>query len=188
MRGLLYWFSGVRTWGSCPAPCQVHCSVGVVYSVRPLLSLRYKVRSGGTTTVAVASCLVLESAPTVPSAALRVLGLDAPWAGGAYLHSSGPPGSRNILPVLCPPGLYLSQEALDLELCPPAPWGPGPVPQESRSWGRVAPSAWSLCWNHCRSCSRDPAGASLQLLRELGLGVWSGLPWGVVPLSVPLGA
>ena len=66
--------------GSCPAFCQVYGSVGV-YPVSPLLSPRYRVTPGGTTTVQAASFAALESAPTVTTTAPSVQGLGAPGRG-----------------------------------------------------------------------------------------------------------
>ena len=62
---------------------------------------------GRTTTVVVASSGALDSAPavTMESQSARAWMLQ----GWVYLQSSGPPGSRSILAVLCPPGLCLSR-------------------------------------------------------------------------------
>ena len=96
--------------GELPRPCQVHGSVGGVYPVRPLLSPRYKVTPGGTTTVAMASSTALESAPAVTPRAPSLQGPGCSGGGAADLHSSGLPGSgRSVLALLCPPGLCLSQ-------------------------------------------------------------------------------
>ena len=61
---------------------------------------------GGTILVA-ASSPALESASTVTTELSVCRGLDAPGAGVTDLHSSGPPGGRSILAVLCPPGFCL---------------------------------------------------------------------------------
>ena len=68
------------------------------------------------------------------------------------MHRLGALGGKSILTVLCPLGLRLSWgEPQDQELCPLAPWNPGPALLESCSRGQgsrrqqsAAPSTQSL--------------------------------------------
>ena len=153
--------------GSCSAPCLVQGSVGAVYPVRPLLSLRYKVTPGGTT-VAAASCPALASTPAVTIAAPSPQEPGCSGGEGAYLHSSGRPVagvslvSWALLASACPGG------ALDLGLCPPAPWAVGPMLLESHSRGCAACSGQSRRPSSRQSCSLGPGRHTLQPFMELG--------------------
>ena len=110
--------------GELLSPLPGALSLGAVYPVRPLLSPRYKMTPEGTTTVVVASSAALSQLPhnyhsvgcllvflTVAFAVQLSVhrDLEAPRSGSADLHSSGLPGGRSVLAVLCPPGLCLSQ-------------------------------------------------------------------------------
>ena len=134
------------SWESCPAPCQVHGSVGAVYPVSPLFPgapfhPRHRVTPGGTTILVVARSSALESAPTVTTAVSQsALAWMLPGEGGDDLHSWGTPrqecprcpGPSRPSPVLGgvqDPGMY-----------PLVPCDPGPVLLESHSWGCAAPS------------------------------------------------
>ena len=57
--------------------------------------------------MAAASSAALESAPAVTTAAPSLQGPGCSRGGGTDLPSSGPPGTRSVLAVLCPPGLCL---------------------------------------------------------------------------------
>ena len=142
--------------GSCPSPCQVQGSMGVAYPLRPLLSSRYKVTPGGTTTVAVAGCPALESAPTVTTTALSMQG-PGRWEGGAPICAAWglPVAGASLLSCALLASTF-PEGAPDPGLCPPAPWAPGPAPLKSRSWGPAAPSPQS----RRRSSHRAAPGAA----------------------------
>lgn len=109
------------TWGSFSVPCQVHSSVGAVYPVRPLLSHRYKVTPGGTTTVAAASSLALGSAPAVTTAASSPQGPGCSTGGGRSFAQfrAGRQQERPCCPVSSRP-LPVPGGASDLGLSPSA--------------------------------------------------------------------
>ena len=109
------------TWGSCPASCHVHGSVGAVYPVRPLLSPKYKVTPGGGTTVVAASSPALESAPAVTTAA------PSPQGPGC----SGGRGCRSA---------QLGAARQQEHPCCPGPSWPPPVSEGSTGSWAVSPS------------------------------------------------
>ena len=170
-------FSGVSTWGSCPGPCQVHSSVGVVYPFSPLLSLRHKVTPGGTTTAVAASFPALESAPTVTTTAPSPQGPGCSGGGAIGLHSSGPPGGKSVLAILCLLGLCLSQgERWNLRCVPQHPGLLVVLCCWNRAPGRAAPSTPSFCLSLLRAapgprqvhCS--PLGSSAMVCGALSRG------------------
>ena len=117
----------VCTWGCCSTPCQVHGSVGAVYPVRPLFpgSTAPSQAQGDTrrdNPAGVASSPALESAPAVTTAAPGPHRLGCSGGRGSDLHSSGVPGGKSVLAVLCPPRLHLSRGKHRILGC--VPWHP----------------------------------------------------------------
>ena len=164
--------SGACTWGSCPAPCQVQGSVGVVYPVRPLFPgspapSRHRVTAGGITPLVAVSSPALESAPQVSTTAPSPQGPGCSRAVAPTCTARGRPAARvsslswALLASACP------------GLCLLAPWALGPAWLESGSQGRAAPSARSPR----PSCSRAPTGA-LQPFTALARAVGRALPRG----------
>ena len=170
-------------------PCDVHGSLGAVYPVKPLFSLRYKVTPEGTTTVAVAISPILESAPAVTTTGPSPQGPASSGGGGGApfctaqgrlaAGASGCPG-----PSQPPPVLGESQ----ISGCVPQRPGSGAWTAGIRSRGCVAPSAQSRRRSSLQSCSWAQPAVCSSSLGSLASGVWCALPQGTGPLLVPLGA
>ena len=141
---------------------------------------------GGTPTVEVSRSGALESAPAVAMELSVCRSLDALGAGAADLHSSGPPGGKNVLAVLRLPGFCLSRGsagswAESQAHCAPrlhSPLHVEPLPERilSSSQGRAAPceplpEPPPSCSGPLDACS-SPLGSSAAVWGALSLGRW----------------
>ena len=103
--------------------------------------------------------------------------------GGADLHSSGPPGGRSFLTVLCPPRLCLSR--VEYRILGFVPWHP--VIQSLRSWNFIPGAPSPLHLEPPPELLLSPCWTCTPALTTHGL--WSVVhsPPGVLPLLVTLG-
>ena len=173
-----------------------------------LLNPRHKVTPRGTTTVAATSFPTLESAPAVTTTVSQSAGA---WMlqgqGLLSCTAQGRPSGRNILAVLCPPSLCLSQGECWILGCVPLHSGLQGLRAGIVLWGPRSPLRVELppdllpgllLGPHIPLSAEPlslpppellpcPTARELQPFRELGLWCPCALPWCALPLSVTLG-